>query len=167
MSWLGITNEEGHYSTEPGGPTPAGSYQWPDLQDFAYRVCKDTSSSSNCQTNGDLELTKLCSSRSIGDVDYSLVNDDFRHRFSQQAGTGIWPLLYQGSISSAAVWSRKEGTSYTSSGGNLVATNGGVLGNFDNNGERCTFRVVNLKCLILTLILIRLVLAILFSIQNG
>ena len=158
LSWLGLQNGEAYYSTDrETDPSPAGSYQWPDLQDFAYRVCKDTSSSSNCHTNGDLELTNICSSRSIGDVDYSLVNDVFSHRFSQQAGSGIWPLLYQGSISSAAVWSRKEGTSYSSSGGNLVAANGGMggtLGNFDNNGKICTSRVVNLKCLILTLILI-------------
>ena len=171
LSWLGLQNGErevcssvydpsrglygcikGYYSTDPGGPTPYGSYQWPDLQDFAYRVCKDISSSSNCHTNGDLELSKICSSRSIGDVDYSLVNDDFRHRFSEAQGTGNWPLLYQGSISSAAVWSRKEATSYTSSGGTLVALNGGVIGNIDNNGEICTSQVVSLKCLILTLI---------------
>ena len=136
LSWLNITNGEGYYSTDY--LNIAGSYQWPDLQDYAFRVCKDTSSSSNCHTNGDLELTNICSSRSIGDVDYSLVNDDFRHRFSQQAGTGTWPLLYQGSMSSAAVWSRKEGTSYTSSGGTLVATDGGVsgtVGGFDNTGE--------------------------------
>ena len=132
LSWLGLQNGEAYYSTDP---TPAGSYQWPDLQDFAYRVCKAPGSSSNCHTVGDLELTNLCTSRSMGDIDYSLVNDDFRHNYSQQAGSGIWPLLYQGSMSSAAVWSRKEGTSYTSSGGTLVAGVGGTVGNFDNNGE--------------------------------
>ena len=137
LSWLNITNGEGYYGTDNlvinngGGDT----YPWPDLQDFAYRVCKAPGSSSNCHTNGDLQLSKICSSSSIGDVDYSLVNDDFRHRFSQQAGSYVWPQLYQGSLSSAAVWSRKEGGDFSSSGGTLDSLAGGGVGNFDNNGE--------------------------------
>jgi len=76
----------------------AGSFKWPELQGFAYHVCRSSSSSSDCKTDGDLQLTKLCASHSsIGDnVDLSV--EDLEHRYSYQGGTGRWDMLYQGHI---------------------------------------------------------------------
>ena len=101
IEWLGLSGETSYSTT----PNIAGSYQWPEFQDFAYRVCK-TTSSSTCTTNGDLELSSLCTSRPISDVDYSPVTTSFDHTFDQNAGSGMWYTLYEGAISNAAVWRR-------------------------------------------------------------
>ena len=87
--------------------------------------------------------------------------------FNEERGTNLWNPLYQGKIFEqedvCTVPMRfpgqpsplcKEGGDFSSSSGNLVtfagADNTVGVGGIDNNGEI----VVNLKCLILTLLLI-------------
>lgn len=132
LTWLGLQNGEASYvSVET---STAGTFSWPDIQDFAYRICRDPNSSADCKTSGDLELTTTCTSRSVGDVDAILVNDAFEHAWSYQRGSYIWYSLYQGALSSSAVWTRKKAGDVTSSQGVQFVTAGNIE-SIDNTGK--------------------------------
>jgi len=69
-----------------------GSFDWSDYQGFAYHICRTSGSSSNCETNGDLQLSKICASTSDED------DVEIRHTFNQRVNSGMWYPLFQGKI---------------------------------------------------------------------
>ena len=75
-----------------GGFTAQEAFDWTDYKGFAYHVCRATTSSDNCETMGDLTMSKVCVSHADED---DLV---FKHCYPWGGTSGIWYPLYQGTI---------------------------------------------------------------------
>ena len=75
-----------------GGFTSQEAFDWTGYKGFAYHVCRATTSSDNCETMGDLTMSKICVSHADED---DLV---FKHSYPWGGTSGIWYPLYQGTI---------------------------------------------------------------------
>ena len=67
-------------------------FDWTDYKGFAYHVCRATTSSDNCETMGDLTMSKICVSHADED---DLV---FNTYYPWGGTSGMWYPLYQGTI---------------------------------------------------------------------